>query len=168
MHRLPHRPVPAVDYFSFPDLALSGGQPNLLSLRSVDVAYGQVQVLFGVNLELRAGETIALLGTNGAGKSTVLRAISGLVAPKHGTVSHEGVDISGMGPHHIARRGLIQVPGGGSAVRSTSAPLIDPIQALKQGPQRRCENPACGQMIPVRATACPVCGTPLPPDLPAE
>ena len=60
---------------------MSGGTPNLLSLRSVDVAYGQVQVLFGVNLELREGETIALLGTNGAGKSTVLRAISGLVAP---------------------------------------------------------------------------------------
>jgi len=61
------RPVPEVDYFSFPDLRLSGGQPNLLSLRSVDVSYGQVQVLFGVNLELRRGETVALLGTNGAG-----------------------------------------------------------------------------------------------------
>ena len=47
------RPVPDVDYFTYPDLALSGGKPNLLSLRSVDVAYGQVQVLFGVSLELR-------------------------------------------------------------------------------------------------------------------
>ena len=112
MHRLPHRPVPDVDYFTYPDLSLSGGQPNLLSVRSIDVAYGQVQVLFGVSLEVREGETIALLGTNGAGKSTVLRAVSGLVAPTHGTVSHQGVDISGMGPHHIARRGVIQVPGG--------------------------------------------------------
>ncbi len=112
MHRLPHRPVPNVDFFSYPDLALSGGKPNLLSLRSVDVAYGQVQVLFGVSLELREGETIALLGTNGAGKSTVLRAVSGLVAPRRGTVSHEGIDISGMGPHLIARKGVIQVPGG--------------------------------------------------------
>ena len=60
------------------------------------MAYGQVQVLFGVSLELRRGETIALLGTNGAGKSTVLRAISGLIAPKNGSISHEGVDISGM------------------------------------------------------------------------
>ena len=120
MHRLPHRAVPAVDYFSYPDLALSGGTPNLLSLRSVDVAYGQVQVLFGVNLELRQGETIALLGTNGAGKSTVLRAISGLASPKHGTISHEGVDISGMGPHLIARKGLIQVPGGKGVFPSLS------------------------------------------------
>ena len=111
MRNLPRRPVPKVDYFSYPDLALSGGRPNLLSLRSVDVSYGQVQVLFGVNLELREGETIALLGTNGAGKSTVLRAISGLVNPTHGTVSHNGVDISGMGPHLIARKGVIQVPG---------------------------------------------------------
>ena len=69
-------------------------------------------MLFGVSLELRRGETIALLGTNGAGKSTVLRAISGLVTPTQGSVSHEGVDISGMGPHHIAEKGLIQVPGG--------------------------------------------------------
>jgi ABC-type branched-subunit amino acid transport system ATPase component/ABC-type branched-subunit amino acid transport system permease subunit len=112
LKRFPARPMPDVDYFSYPDLRLSGGKPNLLSLRSVDVAYGQVQVLFGVSLELRRGETIALLGTNGAGKSTVLRAISGLVAPKRGSISHEGVDISGMAPHMIALKGVIQVPGG--------------------------------------------------------
>jgi len=112
LKRFPARPMPDVDYFSYPDLRLSGGKPNLLSLRSVDIAYGQVQVLFGVSFELRRGETIALLGTNGAGKSTVLRAISGLVAPKRGSISHEGVDISGMGPHHIAAKGVIQVPGG--------------------------------------------------------
>ncbi|MFI5045618.1 MAG: ATP-binding cassette domain-containing protein [Acidimicrobiia bacterium] len=120
MRGLPHRPVPKVDYFSYPDLALSGGRPNLLSLRSIDVSYGQVQVLFGVNLELRHGETIALLGTNGAGKSTVLRAISGLVSPSHGTISHNGVDISGMGAHLIARKGVIQVPGGRGVFPSLS------------------------------------------------
>jgi ABC-type branched-subunit amino acid transport system ATPase component/ABC-type branched-subunit amino acid transport system permease subunit len=108
----PRHLAPAVDYFSYPDLALSGGKPNLLSLRSVDVSYGQVQILFGVNLELREGETIALLGTNGAGKSTVLRAISGLVSPKHGSISHNGVDISGMAAHRIASLGVAQVPGG--------------------------------------------------------
>jgi ABC-type branched-subunit amino acid transport system ATPase component/ABC-type branched-subunit amino acid transport system permease subunit len=112
LRRLPHRKVPDVNYFSYSDLALSGGEPNLLSLRSVDVSYGPVQVLFGVNLELREGETVALLGTNGAGKSTVLRAISGLVGPKHGSISHNGVDISGMAPHRIAALGIGQVPGG--------------------------------------------------------
>ena len=86
--------MPDVDYFSYPDLNLSGAEPNLLSLRSIDVYYGQVQVLFGVSLELRRGETIALLGTNGAGKSTVLRAVSGLLAPRSGSVSHRGASTS--------------------------------------------------------------------------
>ena len=112
LKRLSSSNIPDVDYFTYPDLNLSGGDPNLLSLRSIDVAYGQVQVLFGVSLELRRGETIALLGTNGAGKSTVLRAISGLIAPTNGSISHEGVDISGMAPHMIAAKGIIQVPGG--------------------------------------------------------
>jgi ABC-type branched-subunit amino acid transport system ATPase component/branched-subunit amino acid ABC-type transport system permease component len=112
LKRLPSQDAPDVDYFTYPDLNLSGGDPNLLSIRSIDVAYGQVQVLFRVSLELRRGETIALLGTNGAGKSTVLRAISGLIAPKNGSISHEGVDISGMAPHMIAAKGIIQVPGG--------------------------------------------------------
>ena len=76
------------------------------------MSYGEVQVLFGVNLEIRRGETVALLGTNGAGKSTVLRTISGLAAPTHGSIGHEGVDISGMAPHRIAARGIFHVPGG--------------------------------------------------------
>jgi branched-chain amino acid transport system ATP-binding protein len=54
---------------------------SLLSCRGVDVAYDKVQVLFGVDLDVREGEIVALLGTNGAGKSTVLKAISGLVQP---------------------------------------------------------------------------------------
>lgn len=108
----PVRPAPDVDYFTYPNLRLSGGEPNLLSVRSIDVAYGQVQVLFGVSFEVKRGETIALLGTNGAGKSTVLRAISGLIPPKHGSIGHEGVDISGMAPHLIAARGIAHVPGG--------------------------------------------------------
>ena len=110
--RLARQGAPELDYFSFPDLRGGGGVPNLLSLRSVDVAYGSVQVLFGVNLEVTAGEVIALLGTNGAGKSTVLRGVSGLVAPKNGTISIEGVDITGIPAHKIARLGVIQVPGG--------------------------------------------------------
>ncbi len=110
--RLARKGAPELDYFSFPDIRGGGGVPNLLSLRAVDVAYGSVQVLFGVNLEVTAGEVIALLGTNGAGKSTVLRGVSGLVGPKNGTISIEGVDITGIPAHKIARRGIIQVPGG--------------------------------------------------------
>ena len=86
----------------------------ILSVRDVDVSYGHVQVLFGVSIAVRAGETIALLGTNGAGKSTVLRAASGLLAPERGTIVFDGADISGLPPHRIAARGLVHVPAGHS------------------------------------------------------
>ncbi len=86
----------------------------MLSVRDVDASYGHVQVLFGVSIAVRAGETIALLGTNGAGKSTVLRAASGLLAPERGTIIFDGADISGLPPHRIAARGLVHVPAGHS------------------------------------------------------
>ena len=92
-------------------VTVQAGAAQLVT-ESVDVAYGQVQVLFGVDLEVREGQIIALLGTNGAGKSTVLRAISGLASPSRGSIWFDGVDISGMAPHKIAALGLVQVPGG--------------------------------------------------------
>ena len=70
--------------------------------------------MFGTTLEVRRGETVALLGTNGAGKSTMLRTASGLSTPYHGSVSFEGVDISGLAPHKVAALGLVHVPGGRS------------------------------------------------------
>jgi ABC-type branched-subunit amino acid transport system ATPase component/ABC-type branched-subunit amino acid transport system permease subunit len=112
LERVPQRAMPEVSYLSYPDVAIGGTAPNLLSIRSLDVAYGQVQVLFGVSLEVTQGEIIALLGTNGAGKSTVLRAISGLVAPRSGSITIEGSDITGMAAHKIAALGVSQVPGG--------------------------------------------------------
>ena len=109
--RAPRRRPPVLHYLSYPDI---GGGPDrsLLSLRAVDVAYGQVQVLFGVGFELQKGQTVAILGTNGAGKSTVLRAVSGLSPPLAGTITFDGIDITGMAPHQIAALGIIQVPGG--------------------------------------------------------
>jgi len=80
--------------------------------RNVDVSYGQVQVLFGVNLDLREGEIIALLGTNGAGKSTLLKAISGMVPTTRGAIYFEGEDITGMEPEDTFFAGVVQVPGG--------------------------------------------------------
>ncbi|MCB0970692.1 MAG: ATP-binding cassette domain-containing protein, partial [Acidimicrobiales bacterium] len=76
------------------------------------VSYGDVQVLFGVDLDVAEGEIIALLGTNGAGKSTLLKAISG-VAPAHrGAVVFDGRDITHAPPEEIAPLGIAQVPGG--------------------------------------------------------
>jgi branched-chain amino acid transport system permease protein len=102
---------PAVSYRSYPDLG-SNDANALLSVRSLDVKYGQVQVLFDVDVDVQRGEVLALLGTNGAGKSTVLGAVSGLLDPSAGTVTFDGQDITGMAPHRIAALGVAQVPGG--------------------------------------------------------
>lgn len=84
----------------------------LLECKGIDVAYGPVQVLFGVDLTVQPGEIVALLGTNGAGKSTLLKAISGLARPKRGTVIFDGHDVTGEAAHLTAARGLVQMPGG--------------------------------------------------------
>jgi ABC-type branched-subunit amino acid transport system ATPase component len=84
----------------------------LLTVHGLDVAYGQTQVLFGVDLEIGDGEIVALLGTNGAGKSTILRAISGLSPPSAGRVTFDGRDITGSDPNATAKLGITQVPGG--------------------------------------------------------
>ncbi len=84
----------------------------VLTCHGVDAGYDGVQVLFGVDLEVRRGEVLALLGTNGAGKSTLLRVVSGLLPPTAGQVRFEGVDVTGASPGAMARRGVVQVPGG--------------------------------------------------------
>lgn len=84
----------------------------LLQLRNIDFAYGPVQVLFDVNLDVRRGETLALLGTNGAGKSTVLRVISGLGIPGRGVVRLDGHTITLCSPETRVRWGIHQLPGG--------------------------------------------------------
>jgi ABC-type branched-subunit amino acid transport system ATPase component/ABC-type branched-subunit amino acid transport system permease subunit len=83
-----------------------------LSARGLDVAYGSLQVLFGVDFDVRRGEVVALLGTNGAGKSTLVRALSGLTPPRRGTVTFDGHDITGASPEHLARLGIAHAPGG--------------------------------------------------------
>jgi branched-chain amino acid transport system ATP-binding protein len=93
----------------------TAGQPLpdvLLQTQDVTVSYSGVQVLFGVDLEIREGEIVALLGTNGAGKSTILNAISGVVEPDGGNVWFEGQAITGEAPERTVARGIVQVPGG--------------------------------------------------------
>jgi len=78
----------------------------------VDVAYGPVQVLFGVDFDVERGEIVALLGTNGAGKSTLLKALSGLIAPTAGTVTFDGRDITAADAEAVTRAGVSLMPGG--------------------------------------------------------
>jgi ABC-type branched-subunit amino acid transport system ATPase component len=86
--------------------------PPVLQIVNIDFAYGPVQVLFDVALEVRRGETLALVGTNGAGKSTILRVISGLEIPERGVIRLNGQNISYVTPESRARMGIVQLPGG--------------------------------------------------------
>ena len=92
--------------------AAGAGQVPALRCEGIDVAYGPVQVLFGVDVEIQQNEIVALLGTNGAGKSTLLKAVSGLVKPSAGRVEYFGKDITGKAANQTAAMGLIQMPGG--------------------------------------------------------
>lgn len=81
-----------------------------LEVRRLSAGYGRARVLFDLDLEVRAGEVVALLGRNGAGKSTTLKSIMGLVPPSAGTVTLDGRDLTQLEPHQIARLGLGYVP----------------------------------------------------------
>lgn len=81
-----------------------------LRLEEIHTYYGLVHMLQGVSLEVAEGEVVALLGRNGAGKTTVLKSILGLVPPRHGRVLFKGQDITGLPPHVIARQGVAYVP----------------------------------------------------------
>jgi branched-chain amino acid transport system ATP-binding protein len=85
---------------------------RVLELREVDAWYGDVQVLRGVSLEVGRGEVLCLMGRNGAGKTTALRAVMGLVPRRAGTVLHRGEPIEGLPAHEVPRRGIGYVPQG--------------------------------------------------------
>ncbi len=84
----------------------------LPELKSVVVRYGEVEAVDGISLVVEAGEVVTLLGSNGAGKSTTLRAISGLAKPAAGDILFEGQSIAGLRPEEIVRRGIAHVPEG--------------------------------------------------------
>lgn len=85
---------------------------KFLEVQDVCAGYDQVQVLFGISLEVAEGELIAILGSNGAGKSTFLRVLSGLMKPGHGTVRFLGRDVSGFSAHEKLPLGISYVPEG--------------------------------------------------------
>ncbi|MCX7779409.1 MAG: ABC transporter ATP-binding protein [Negativicutes bacterium] len=84
----------------------------MLKVDSINVYYGGIHALKGVSLEVREGEIVTLIGANGAGKSTTLRTISGLIKPKNGQIEFEGKNITGVPAHHIVSLGISQVPEG--------------------------------------------------------
>ena len=84
----------------------------LLEVNNIEAAYGAVQALRGVSLKVEQGQIVALLGANGAGTTTVLKAISGIVEPRQGSVRLEGRDLAGIEPDKLVSLGLSHVPEG--------------------------------------------------------
>jgi branched-chain amino acid transport system ATP-binding protein len=84
----------------------------MLAIQNLEAAYGKVQVLHGISLEVPQGKLVTLIGSNGAGKTTTMRAISGMIKPKAGSITLGGKDITGLDSHRIARAGLAHSPEG--------------------------------------------------------
>ena len=84
----------------------------MLTVEDINVYYGAIHAIKGISLDVPDGEIVALIGSNGAGKSTTLRTISGLMKPKTGKILYEGHDIAGVPAHKIVGMGLCQVPEG--------------------------------------------------------
>jgi len=82
----------------------------VLDVRGLDAGYGALQILFGVDLAVGAGEHVLVFGPNGAGKSTLIKALFGLVRPGAGTITVEGRDVTGRAPERLAAEGLAYVP----------------------------------------------------------
>ncbi len=90
----------------------TGDVPPILQVQSIDAAYGKVQILHGVSLDVYPGEVISIIGPNGAGKSTVLKAIMGFLTPSAGEIIFDGGTITGLRTDLVVRRGIAYVPQG--------------------------------------------------------
>jgi branched-chain amino acid transport system ATP-binding protein len=91
---------------------VTGPERPLLAVRDLVVHYGVIQALSGISLQVNQGQVVALIGANGAGKSTTLRAISGLVRPTSGSIAFRDAEIGGLPSHDIVARGVAQAPEG--------------------------------------------------------
>ena len=84
----------------------------MLEVKDLQVSYGMIQAIKGVSFEVNQGEVIALIGANGAGKTTILHTVTGLLAPKAGSIVFEGQDITKVPAHKIVSMGMAHVPEG--------------------------------------------------------
>ena len=84
----------------------------MLEVRGLEVTYGGIRAVKGIDLKVGAGEVVALIGANGAGKTTTLKALAGLLQPKAGRITYKGADVTGKPAYHLVRHGLALVPEG--------------------------------------------------------
>ncbi len=107
----------------------------MLKLESVDVAYGHIQALTGVSIEVRDGELVALLGANGAGKSTTLMAVSGICRPRAGSITYNETDLAKASPFDIVGLGVIHCPEGRRIFGGLTV-----LENLRMGSMRRADK----------------------------
>ena len=112
----------------------------MISVRNLHAGYGSVNVLRDVSLEIGEGEIVAVLGSNGVGKTTLNNTLSGLIRPTSGEVSFEGTVISGMAPAEIVARGLIHVPEGRKLFPNLSVRDNLELGSYKRGRANRSQN----------------------------
>lgn len=105
---------------------------SMLEVEGLEVNYGHIEAVRGIDLSLDAGAVTALVGANGAGKSTTLLALSGLLPKARGTIRFEGEDITRLAPHQIVARGIVQVPEGRAILTTMTV-----LENLELGAYRR-------------------------------
>ena len=93
---------------------------SLLTIQGLEVGFGGVTVLHGIDLDIAAGSLVAIVGANGAGKTTLLRALSRLLPLQAGSITYDGRDLGGVAPHHVTRMGLVHVPQGRQIIPTLS------------------------------------------------
>ncbi len=129
----------------------AGTAAPLLEAEGLQAWYGAAQILFGVSLRVGRGEVVALMGRNGAGKSTTLKTIAALVARRQGTVRLLGQDVSRLAPHQIARHGLGYVPEERRIFTDLS--VLENLEVGRQPPRRWPDGSAAPVWTPERLFA---------------
>jgi branched-chain amino acid transport system ATP-binding protein len=125
----------------------------LLSVDRLSVAYGPVLAVRDVSLRVEAGQTVALIGANGAGKTSTLAALSGLVRPARGSIRFDGQEIAGWRPPRIVELGLVQVPEGRAVL-----PQMSVLENLQLGGYRRRDRDALRRDLAAMQERFPILG----------
>ena len=129
-------------------MSTSGHADVLLRAEGIAAWYGAAQVLFDIGLDVRRGEVVALMGRNGAGKSTTLKALIGMIAQRAGHVLFMGLDIAREAPHQIARRGLGYVPEDRRIF--TDLTVMENLEVARQPERRWADGSAAPSWTPER------------------
>ena len=114
----------------------------MLNVQKLEVAYGGINAVKGIDLTVGRGELVALIGANGAGKTSTLKALCGLLKPKAGRIDYDGSEVTGKPAYHLVRRGLAMVPEGrGMFPRiwrwgRISTPMPRPLRGISNVPTR--------------------------------